>query len=162
QDDYEALLDRAHQRYLDLGDRQRAAYCVCWLALSLAGAGARSQAAGWFARGRRLVADLEEEGDGHGFLELGAALSAVGERRYDDALEFANCALEAGLRFHDDDLSALALQAIGRIELHRGNTSVGLNLLDEAMVSVTSGALLPPVAGIVYCSVIDACREVHA
>lgn len=162
QDDYEALLDRAHQRYLDLGDAHRAAYCVCWLALSLAGGGARSQAAGWFARGRRLVADLQEESAVHGLLELGSALGAVGERRFDDAMGFADRALESGLKFHDDDLTALALQTIGRIELQRGNTAKGLTHLDEAMVAVTSGALLPPVAGIVYCSVIDGCRAVHA
>src|SRR5690606_17373560 len=111
---YEELLDRAHQRYLDRGDLERAAYCVCWLALSLAGAGATAQAGGWFARARRLVADLSAETVVHGYLALADALAAVGARRDDEALAAGRRAVEAGVKYSDPDLTALALQLVGR------------------------------------------------
>src|SRR5690606_14481455 len=38
----------------------------------------------------------------------------------------------------------------------------GLALLDEAMLAVTAGELSPLVTGLIYCSVIDCCQEVHA
>jgi DNA-binding CsgD family transcriptional regulator len=162
EEEYEALLDRAHLRYLDLGDTVRAAYCVCWLALSLAGAGAVAQAGGWFARARRLIAGVDEETVVHGYLALADAMSAVAARRDDEAMRVGGRAVEIGMRFSDPNLTALALQLMGRVELRRGNTDAGLTLLDEAMVTVASGSLMPAVAGIVYCSVIDGCRSAYA
>ncbi len=159
---YEELLDRAHLRYLDLGDKERAAYCVCWLALSLAGSGAAAQAGGWFARARRLVSGIDGETVVHGYLALADAMAAVSARRDDEALEASGRAVEAGLRFSDPNLTALGLQLMGRVELRRGRTDAGLTLLDEAMVTVASGSLMPAVAGIVYCSVIDGCRAAYA
>ena len=37
----------------------------------------------------------------------------------------------------------------------------GLGKLDEAMVAATAAELSPIVTGLVYCSVIDGCQEVH-
>jgi DNA-binding CsgD family transcriptional regulator len=48
----------------------------------------------------------------------------------------------------------------GRAMLREGRVGEGLVLLDEAMVAVVAGELSAPVAGAVYCSVIDACQEV--
>lgn len=162
QGDYEALLDRAQQRYLDLGDVERAAYCVCWLALSLAGSGAGAQAAGWFARGRRLVAELDGECAVHGYVALGETMSAIGEQKLAEAHAAASEALAIGQRHQDADLVALALQFLGRIEVRSGKLRSGFELLDEAMVAVTTGTLKPPVTGIVYCSLIDGCKAAHA
>ena len=162
QDAFEGLLERAHQRYLDRGEQVRAAQCASWLALSLAGVGASSQASGWFARARRLLASVEERTAAHGYLDLADALAAVGRGDLEKALAAGNLAIESGVRFGDPDLTALALQLVGRVQLRRAQVAEGLALLDEAMVAVTSGALRPQAAGIVYCSVIDGCRDIYS
>ena len=43
-----------------------------------------------------------------------------------------------------------------------GRVEEGLALLDEVMVTATAGELSPPVTGLVYCSVIQACQAVYA
>jgi ATP/maltotriose-dependent transcriptional regulator MalT len=48
----------------------------------------------------------------------------------------------------------------GRVLLRRGETREGTRLLDEAMVAVTAGETSPMLTGTVYCSVIEACREI--
>ena len=159
---YEGLMDRAHQRYLDRGDQVRGAHCACWLALSLAGVGATAQASGWFARARRLLTGVDEKTVVHGYLELASALTAVAEGRFDDAHAWGSQAIESGSQFGDLDLTALALQLLGRTQLRRARFPEGLALLDEAMVVVASGRLKPQVAGIVYCSVIDGCRDSYS
>lgn len=159
---YEGLLDRAHQRYLDRGDVVRGAYCAAWLGLSLAGMGLNAQASGWFSRARRLLGDVADQTVVHGYLRLADALAAAGSRSFDEAYSAAISAVEIGGRFNDRDLSALSLQAAGRALLVRERVEEGLALLDEAMVVVSSGELKPQVAGIIYCSVIDACRATYS
>ena len=57
---------------------------------------------------------------------------------------------------------ATALHLQGRTRMEQGRVQEGLSLLDEAMVGVIAGELSPLMAGLVYCSVIEGCREVYA
>ena len=59
------------------------------------------------------------------------------------------------------DLLALAVHKQGHALVKQGRVEEGLGLLDEAMVAVTAGELSPIVTGLVYCSVIEGCQEVH-
>ena len=54
----------------------------------------------------------------------------------------------------------MALNVQGRALLRFGQVREGLAILDEAMMEVVGGSITAPAAGVVYCSVIDACDEV--
>ncbi|TIR41121.1 MAG: tetratricopeptide repeat protein [Mesorhizobium sp.] len=45
--------------------------------------------------------------------------------------------------------------------MRQRRTAEGFALLDEAMISVTAGELSPLLTGLIYCSVIEACQQVH-
>jgi DNA-binding CsgD family transcriptional regulator len=62
-------------------------------------------------------------------------------------------------RYHDPDLGALARLVAGTARLDMGAPQAGFALLDEAMVAVTAGEVVPSVSGLAYCRVIDACQE---
>jgi hypothetical protein len=44
--------------------------------------------------------------------------------------------------------------------IRQGRVADGMILLDEAMVSVVADEVSPVLAGDIYCSVLEACREV--
>jgi hypothetical protein len=49
----------------------------------------------------------------------------------------------------------------GHALVRQGRVAEGLRLVDETMVSVTTGELSPIVAGVVYCNTIAFCRDVY-
>lgn len=161
-DEFVRLLDSAHQRHLDHGDVLKAARCTAWLACNLAAAGAQAPAAGWVSRTRRLLAGADGETAQGGYLALAESLTAVQRGDLAEVITAAERAVAAGSRFHDHDLEALALHLLGRAELRRSRVDEGLALLDEAMTVLASSVTNPFVIGIVYCSVIDACRSIFS
>jgi ATP/maltotriose-dependent transcriptional regulator MalT len=74
----------------------------------------------------------------------------------------ANEAVALGERFGDADLTAAARHLQGRALIQHGDVLTGLKRLDDAMLSVVAGELSPIMTGLLYCSVIDSCREVYA
>ena len=80
--------------------------------------------------------------------------------RLADAYAIAGQAAEIGDRFGDPDLVTLARNIQGRALIAQGQTAEGMALLDEVMVAVMAGEVSEIVAGIVYCSVIEACQEI--
>ena len=48
----------------------------------------------------------------------------------------------------------------GRMMIYAGRVPEGLALLDEAMIGISAGEVSPIIAGMVYCSMIEACQEV--
>jgi len=69
-------------------------------------------------------------------------------------------AANIGASYNDVDLVTTARHGQGRTLIRLGRTAEGVALLDEAMVAVAAGELSPIPAGIVYCSVIEACQEI--
>jgi len=152
------LLARAHQSFLAEGQVCRAARCAFWRGFIALNAGEPAQASGWLARAARLVEDQPDCVE-RGYLQLPIGVRAFREGDPATAAKAFLRAIEIGNRFGDKDLVTLALQGHGRSLIRSGEIPRGVTLLDEAMVSVIAGEISPVVAGAVYCSVLDSCRE---
>ena len=153
------ICTRAHNAALQLGETRLAARAAFWIAFSLIDARELARAAGWAARGRRLLDDEGLDCVERGYAALPEALELTGKGDLIGA-EAAFAAVEAiGVRFGDRDLTSLARQGRGRALIALGRTAEGVVLFDEVMVAVTAGEITPVVAGVVYCSVISACFD---
>ena len=152
-------LQRAQQRSMPRsGEPRRAARCAFWLTFPdqpgrarpgewVAGPGQPPAGGRAGVRRARLRAGPGGAGAGGGRRLRGGGADGGPRGRHRPA--------PAG----DADLVALALSVHGRATVRAGRVDEGLGLLDEAMVAVVSGELSAPVAGAVYCSVLDACQE---
>ena len=157
-DDYFDFLERAHQAHLGSGAVLPAARCAIWIGVNLAMQGEMGRAGGWLGRARRLV---EREGSDcveEGYLMLPLMFEHEARGNLDAAAATAAEATRIGERFADADLVALAEQHHGQLLVTMGRSREGLSLLDETMVSVSTGELSPMVSGIVYCGVILGCQ----
>jgi DNA-binding CsgD family transcriptional regulator len=151
---------RAHAGFLERGQHVEAAGSAVWLALTLANVpDQRAQAAGWLARAQRLIDSVKEPCVERGWLLCALARQRVGEGDIPSAHSLFSEAVTIAQRFASRDLMALALHGQGRTLLHLNRKSEGLSLLDEVMVAVSGGEVMPIVAGAVYCSVISACHD---
>lgn len=155
-----ACHERAFHAHQQNAESASAARCAFWLGLMQLFRGEAGQAGGWFARARRLL-------EGRDCVELGYLLVPAAEQqlRQGDMQSAASSAANAvaiGVRFADPDLTACARHVQGRVLIQRGDVAAGLALLDEAMLAVVAGELSPVMTGLIYCSVIDGCRDVHA
>ena len=153
------LLTRAHNLFVGAGDRRSAARAAFWLAFQLIVAGDQARSSGWLARARRLLDEHAEDCVECGYVLLPQALTAVGSGDMARAEATFAEAEAIGLRFDEADLVAFARHGRGRVLVATGRTADGIALLDEVMVSVTSGELMPIVAGVIYCSVIAVCFD---
>jgi hypothetical protein len=107
------LFGRAHHAYLEQGAAEDAARCAFWAGMILLNQGSQAQGAGWLARAARAAADGPADGVMHGYLRIPGALRAMRTGQYAEALEGFTAALEAGRRWQDRDLLALAELGVG-------------------------------------------------
>jgi DNA-binding NarL/FixJ family response regulator len=151
---------RAHQECLAREDVPRAVRCAFWLAFGLMLRGEMARAGGWLSRAQRMLEDEPQECAEAGYLLIPAGLHGMGSG--DPAGGHATFvrAAEIGHRVGDPDLTALGRLGQGQALIRLGQTTEGLTLMDEVMVSVTAGEISPVVSGIVYCAVIEACQSV--
>jgi DNA-binding CsgD family transcriptional regulator len=154
-----AALVRAHQGFVQQGDRVQAAGVAARLAAILMNAGDVAQATGWMARGARLLDESGEPSVERGHLLVPAARQLIMGGHVAEAESTFAEAARIGEQFGDADLTSLARMGRGRALIELGEIARGVTLLDEAMVAVTAGELSTIVAGIIYCSVISACTD---
>jgi tetratricopeptide (TPR) repeat protein len=162
EEDFAKALQGAHQAYLDAGESLEAVRTAFWLGQHLASKGDLAHASGWFARASRIVEGDEAEGAGRGYVLLQSAYQRLIQGAYAASREASVEASSVGRRFGDKDVVAIAIHVQGRALLRLGRLAEGLAILDEAMVAVTSDELSPVATGLIYCSVLGACREVDA
>ena len=160
EEEWVAAHERAHHLHLEAGDAEAAARAAFWIGLSLALRGELGPAEGWFGRAQRLLDEQEADCVERGFLLIsyGHALLATGDAAA--AYSVGAEATAVARRFGDRDLFTFAIVLQGQAAVVDARVREGLQLLDEAMVAVTTEDLSPVVAGISYCGVILACQEV--
>ena len=147
--------ERAHARYLEQGNKRRAAVMALWLAQDYFAKRADSIGAGWFGKAYNLL-EGESESAEHGHLWYMHAMGMSKMNQLDEALQYADKALDVGTRFGDRDVQGFALVIKGATLVKAGRADEGLKLLDEATVAAVSGDLGPMASGFIYCIAISA------
>ena len=125
---------------------------------SVFAASTRWPAVGW-RRAQRLLADQPEDIVERGYLLIHEFYGHLGRGDFGRAADTAGQIADVGRRFEDPDLIAQGLMSQGRMLIYSGRVSDGLALLDEAMVGLAADEVSPVFAGMVYCSLIEACQE---
>jgi len=161
-DDYLALLERAHHTHLDQGRRLQSVRCAFWLGLRLLFRGEGGRAGGWFARAERLVESESSACAERGYLLLPAVEHAIRGGDLAKAASIAAAIVEIAEEFADAELLTCSQLDQGRVLLRQGDVARGLARFDELMLAVTANTLSPIVTGLMYCAVIGACQEVCA
>ncbi|HET7608376.1 MAG TPA: helix-turn-helix transcriptional regulator, partial [Gammaproteobacteria bacterium] len=161
-DDYLALLERAHDLHLRQGRPLQGVRCAFWLGLRLLFRGEGGRASGWFSRAERLVESHAAACAERAYLLFPAVDQAIRSGELEKAASMAAAMVEMGERFADAELVTCSRFDEGLILLRQGDVARGLARLDEVMLAVTSDKLWPIVTGLMYCAVIGACQEVCA
>jgi DNA-binding CsgD family transcriptional regulator len=153
------LWARAYAAHLDRGDLARAARCAFWLGLFLVLRGQATRGGAWIGRAHSALGQLATETAEHGYVLVPVGLGAMHGGNFDAACSAFTQAIGLAERFRDRELMALGRLGLGQALVKGGETSRGLALLDETMVAVTAGEVGAMVAGIVFCAVVEACRD---
>lgn len=155
------VFSRAYQERVAAGDTVAAVRNAFWAALQLFNVGDFGQGGAWVGRAHRLLEGTDEESAGHAYLATQHAFrQVVVEGDYAAGVDSAARAAALARRTGEADIVPMALNVQGRALLRLGKVREGLAVLDEAMMEVVGGSIAAPAAGVVYCSVIDACDEV--
>ena len=157
-DEYVALLERAHREYLDRDQRRAAAGCAWWIGHNLLFRGEAGPANGWFSLGNRL---LEGDCPERGYLLAPVWLRQLGSGELDAGLATLDEAARLGEAYGDRDLLWLARDDRARCLLLMGRVEEALGLVDEILVVLQAGEVSPVVRGIIYCNTIAFCRDAH-
>ena len=150
---------RGYQERVGAGDPLGAVDFAFRIGTVLGVRGEWAVAAGWSARGQRILETAPEDVVQRGYLLVSECFAHLGRGDLVRAEEKAGRVVQIGRRFDDADLVAQGLMILGRSAIHTGRVPEGLALLDEAMVGVSAAEVSPIFAGMIYCSVIEACQE---
>jgi hypothetical protein len=153
----ETAWTRAYE-WLRTRDRRRAARCAFWLVLQLLAIGDWARGGGWLSTAERL---LDEDADcpERGLLLVLVARTHAKHGHLDAASDAVTRVASLARSSDDAELKAFGLLGLAQVTASRGESVAAMKLFDEAMVAVTTDALSPISAGVIYCAVIEACRD---
>ena len=154
----EALWIRAHNECLRIGDLPRAARCISWLVLDLFNRREWARGNGWLERGLHLLEPVNECPE-RGLLLVLTTRNHLRQGDVDAAAQAATRAGEIATHFNDPELNVFSRMARALVHARRGEPKEAASLFDETMISVTVDDVSPIAVGIVYCAVIEACRQ---
>lgn len=158
--DSEAAWTRAHQESVHVADWARAARCAFWLGITLMNLSQPAKGAGWLGRAQRVLDENDHDCAERGWVLIPVGIQLHHKGDFAASADVLGRAGMIGASHGDTDLVTTARQAQGRSLISNGETDRGLALLDEAMVAVAAGEVSPIPAGIIYCSVIEACQQI--
>jgi len=152
--------ERAYRVLLEAGEVARAVRCAYSLGRTLLLRGEHARGGGWLARAQRALEEASLDCVERGYLRVPVAIRSL--EGGDPAAAYTSfCEItEIADRFGDADLMALGRLGQGRSLVASGDAARGVSMLDEAMVGVTAGEVSPIWAGVIYCAVILACRDI--
>jgi class 3 adenylate cyclase len=152
------LLERAETAYARVGAQRGAARLALALAREHYQRDDMAVASGWLGRASTLLAEDTECAE-YGLLSwmTGRAMSDLGN--HEACRDLAAQVVEMGRRLGLPDLEGLGLLEQGHGLIVDGRPAEGLALIDEANALAASGALELMNAGTIYCSTINACRN---
>jgi DNA-binding NarL/FixJ family response regulator len=152
------LFERVYAAYRDEGNNAMAiqiASKLGWLNAGYRGDGAVM--GGWIARAQTLLGS--EDSVEHGWVEYFLGMFEGEGAKREDHLRTA---IDAGRRFRDPDLEAVALSQLGCSLVHGGRFEEGMLLLDEALASVAGGEAKDfNVLEIIFCQLFAACEHAN-
>ncbi len=155
--EYEAYFARLFHLHVEHGELPQAARCAFWVGFNHFLRGEQAQANAWFARGQQLIDGIDCVESA--YLGSAAIEAQLRHGEADAALAAAKAASGIAARFGDADLLAITRHLQGRALLQLDRVGAGLDVLDQTMLPVVGGELSPIVTGLMYCSVIEACRR---
>jgi DNA-binding CsgD family transcriptional regulator len=159
QESREALA-RGYRSARELGDVSRAARFAFYRGHSMIFTGETAQANGWFGRARGLLAGRGADCVEWGYLLIPTGVEQMAAGDFEAACDTFREAHAIGVRFGDASLVAAAGHGHGRALLRLGLVGEGMAVLDEVMVAVAAGDVMPLLVGHIYCGVLEACQEV--
>ncbi|MQA27495.1 MAG: DNA-binding response regulator [Micromonosporaceae bacterium] len=152
--------ERTHRAFLDRGETPAAVRCAFWLGLTFFLRGEHARGGGWIRRAQHLLQKTSAECVEQGYLRIPAALQALGGGDTETARRTFIEITEIADRFDDADLIAFGKLGQGQSLVAAGQAAQGVAALDEVMVAITTGEVSALTAGIVYCAVVLACRDI--
>ena len=150
--------ERAFAQYTDEGNNRAAAVVALQISHDYQSKLSKALESAWFKRAESLL-DREPECIEHAHVARRRAANAAAHGELDEAMNLAQHALDLGTRHGDKDVMALALHDLGRFNITKGNVDEGLSQLDEAALAAMHGEIGPYPTAVIYCNVIEACRD---